>query len=346
VSWRQRAIFVRDLDDLRELIAVRHAALDAPAALDRLWAFLALARPVTGRVRDRDGELEAVFETAAGDLGRLLAGADPAREGVRLAQAASETPVRWTGWLPSVLIEAPPQLPRVALDALADRPAALPGWTGLIRLLADAAGDPDVYRATYTAQAVKTPAAAAEIARRLLTAGRVKEAGALLEGAAPSRGLLRAAPEPDFGWETVWIDYLEQSGQGEVAQEVRWASFERTLSIFRARAFISKLADFDDVEAENRAFAHAARFADANAGLRFLMDWPALSEAARMVEARADELGADPDEAEIWAVRLSVRHSPAAHILLRRAAAEALRRRDLATSEHLTKEADGLGVTG
>jgi len=81
---------------------------------------------------------------------------------------------------------------------------------------------------------------------------------------------------------------------------VRWSSFERTLSVDRARAFIGLLDDFDDVEAESRAFALAASYADFEAALRFLMEWPSLVEAARMIQRRSDGPGAS-EAAELWA---------------------------------------------
>ena len=60
---------------------------------------------------------------------------------------------------------------------------------------------------------------------------------------------------------------------------MRWASFERTLSVERARDFISRLADFEDVEAETRAFERAG-FPNVERGPAFLMAWPALPDAA------------------------------------------------------------------
>jgi len=146
--------------------------------------------------------------------------------------------------------------------------------------------------------------------------------------------------EPDFDWESALIDYLDAAGEGEAAQQARWASFERTLSAERARAFTRRLPDFEDVEAENRAFDHAARHPDAQRGLQFLMEWPALPEAATMIEARADELRVSDQQAELWAGRLRPRQPRAAHTLLRKAAAAAFRRRDFATCDRLTQEAD------
>jgi hypothetical protein len=98
------------------------------------------------------------------------------------------------------------------------------------------------------------------------------------------------------------------------------------------------------VEAEERAFAYAASHGDAQAGLRLLMEWPAFPQAARMIETRGDELALDPDEAELWAARLSQRYPAAAERLLRKAAAVAFRRRELALAQRLTAGAEALSA--
>lgn len=339
VPWRQRPTFVRDLDILRVLIAERLAGLDRPAALARLWLFMDTARRIGLRVRDRDGELAAVFARAAADIGALVREMDPAQAAEALVEALVRDPAGWATWLPIVLDAAPPGLADAALRRLSARPGAVPGWMTLIRLLADAAGDVDAFASTFTAQALRTPAAAAQVAARLLAADRAEEAGRLLEATAPAR-----TAEPDFDWESAWIDWLDRAGRGEEAQATRWASFERTLSAERARAFTRRLADFDDVEAEGRAFEHALRHPDARRALQLLMDWPALPEAARLIQARADELTPPPDLAELWAARLKPRHPAAAKALLRQAAAAAFARRDRAAGERLTQEADAIAV--
>ena len=348
VSWRQRPTFVRDLEGLRGLIAERLAELDREGALARLWRLLGLARRLRLRVKDKDGQLGEVFERAAGDVGRLSR-ADEAPDG--LVEAMAAAPADWITWLPALLAEAPDGLADAALRRLSARAGATAAWLPLIRALADAAGDASAYGATFTEAALKTPSVAAEVAQRLLAAGEVEAAGRLLSAAGPGKGKTprwlpgKTAAEPDFEWESAWIDWLEASGQGPAAQEARWAAFERTLSAERARAFTRRLPDFEDVEAEHRAFALAAGHADFARGLALLMDWPALPEAARMIEARADDIEVDDVSAQAWAAKLRQRYPAAAHTLLRRAAAAAFRRRDFATCDRLTSEAEAIGVS-
>jgi hypothetical protein len=224
------------------------------------------------------------------------------------------------------------------------RQGAVAGWMPPLRQLADATGDSDAYRATFSAQAMRTPEVAAEVARRLLTANQIDGAGEVLRAAAPapSKAGSRSA-DPSFTWETVWIEYLSRSGQEEAAQAARWVSFERTLATERLKAFTRGLADFDDVEAEERAFQHAASYPDLRRALQFLIDWPALSEAAALIQARGVTSSAvlEP-HAEAWAERLRARQPKAAGVLLRIASQAAFRRRDREAGERLTQEAEAL----
>jgi len=349
VSWRKRASFVGDLDVLRLLISERLAALDAATARDRMWLFMDLARRLDRRVKDRDGTLAEVFRRGAQDIGQLLAERGDAQPAEALVEAIARDPARWTAWLPVVLEPAPAELTASLLARMQLRGETIAGWSDLVRLAADAAGDVEAYRESHSPAALRTPAVAAELARRLLLAGQVDEAGRVLEAAATARkpGLLGGEARPaevDFDWESVWIDWLEKSGQGAAAQAARWASFERTLSATRARDFARRLPGFEDVEAENRAFDYAAAHPDFARALGFLIEWPALPEAAAMIQARAAEVALGADTAEAWAGRLRVRQPAAAEALLRKAAAAAFKRRDFKTCDRLTEAADAIGA--
>ena len=345
IGWRQRPAFVRDLDAVRRLISERLAELDRPGALARIWQFMDAARQVAPRLRDREGTVEAVFAKAAADAGGLIAGLEPHMAAVALIDAVVSNPSGWIRWLPEVLSRAPEATAQAALRLISERRGAVPGWMSLIRQLADAAGEVAAYRATFTRDALETPAIAAEVASRYLAAGQIEEAGEILKRAAPKVARLgRRDQVPDFDWETAWIEYLDRKGRQSEAQAVRWASFERGLSAERARAFIGRLADFDDVEAEARALDHARSHADFEAALRFLMEWPALVDAARLIQARPDDIKVSPEDAELWASKLRLRQPEAAHTLLRKAAAAAFRRRDFKTCDRLTTEADSILV--
>jgi len=344
ITWRAGPAFIRDLDALRDLIVARLAPLDVSAAVDRLWRFMDTAAQSSRRYRERNGELDAVYARAAAGLGGFLASRAAGPAAAALVESLTRNPSGWKAWLPGLLEAAPKPIAEDALRVMAEQRGAAPGWISLIRCLADAAGDLGAFRATYSADALKTPAVAVELARRYLTAGDVEAAGDALRAAAPSPRARTRTPEPDVEWETLWIDYLDRVGRNEEAQAVRWSSFERTLSVERARAFIGRLVDFDDVEAEARALAVAAECPDFQAGLRFLMAWPALPDAARMIERREGDIDVGPEAAELWAAKLRRRQPKAAHLLLRRAAAAAFRRRDFTACDRLTQEAETIPV--
>jgi hypothetical protein len=216
---------------LRELIADRLAALDGPAAVDRLWRFMDTARQVGARYRERGSELDDLFERAAADLGGLLATGPAGPAAAALVDSVTKNPSGWKAWLPGLLARAPRPIAEDALRFMAERRGAVPGWITLVRQLADAAGDVDAFRATYTAEAMLEPAIAAELGQRLLAADRIDEAGDVLRAAAPkpSARPRRGVAAVDEVWESAWIDYLDHAGRLDEAQAVRWAAFERTL---------------------------------------------------------------------------------------------------------------------
>jgi hypothetical protein len=338
VSWRQRPTFVRDLDGLRVLIAQRLAGWTPRRRWIGCGGSWSWPEGWAGGCAIGTASSRRCSPGPAGDIGGLVAASGV--EGRRGAGAGGD-----------------------ARPGRVDRVAAAGAGAGAARTGAHRAGDdepPGGRRGRLDAAAAAVgrrgggrgrlprhllgPGAAhagggGEVARRLLAAGRVEEAGSLLRAAAEvGRG------GPDFGWESAWIDYLDASGEAEAAQAARWSSFERTLAAERLRAFTRRLADFDDVEAEERAFAYAAAHRDLQRALRFLMEWPALPEAAALVQARAGASAAAIEpHAEGWAERLRARQPRAAAVLLRIAAQAAYRRRDRAAGERLTQEAEGLG---
>lgn len=90
------------------------------------------------------------------------------------------------------------------------------------------------------------------------------------------------------------------------------------LSAEHLRAYLKRLPDFDDVGAEVRALDHAERYESLLQALAFLVSWPALDRAARLVTRRAAEL--DGDHYEILspvADALAGKHPLAATLVLR-----------------------------
>ena len=183
--------------------------------------------------------------------------------------------------------------------------------------IADALGDIDSFIEQYNEKARKMPKIAAEIARRLLSAGRVEEAWQAIEAAEPRQHNTRWN-WPDFAWEDARIDVLEALGRAQDAQDARWKCFAPSLSSVHLRAYLKRLSDFDAVEAERKALDYAQRSPNLLQALSFLVAWPALDRAVNLVLERADEV--DGDNYEILtpaAEALAGKHPLAATMLLR-----------------------------
>jgi hypothetical protein len=342
VSWRKRPELVADLQAHRRMIVDRLAPQDARLALDRLVGWFDLYSGLAVRVKDPKGELSALFFDAAPDLATVASAVGG--DAVPILAEAVETRLSdWGGWIGRAAPAMSEPLASGLLKALTVGRARPTGRRALVvRKLADRAGDVEAWAAAFSDEDRLKPDVGAEIARRLAEAGRPVEARAALDASkprapAPSRLTIRKTvvePEPSLLWEAAEIAVLDAEGRPDDAQTARWTAFERTLSEPPLRAHIARLADFDDVEAIDRALAFAAGWFDATTGLRFLMTWPALREAAAMVLARADELHATAEDTALWAGRLEGRW-PNAALALIRSRARALARQGLGRSDEV-----------
>lgn len=183
--------------------------------------------------------------------------------------------------------------------------------------IADALGDVDAFITQYEPETRKVPKIAAEIARRLLSAGRTQEAWQTIE--ATEHRLHNSGWDwPDFEWEDARIDVLDSLGRADDAQAARWSCFERSLSSSHLRAYLKRLPDFDDVAAEEKALDYAQRSRNLLQAVFFLVAWPALDRAARLVLQRPNEL--DGEHYEILtraAEALAGKYPLAATVVLR-----------------------------
>lgn len=73
------------------------------------------------------------------------------------------------------------------------------------------------------------------------------------------------------------------------ARAKRWAMFEQTLGAAALREHLAHLRDFEDVDALDKAFALTLETPRIYAALRFLVEWPRLDLAERLVVARRPE---------------------------------------------------------
>lgn len=326
VSWRKRPDLLRDLEILRGAIVDDLAVVSPGAGLERLIAWFDLFRGLATRVKDQKGELAAAFETAAPDLWRIAETAVQADEKAvaPMAQAVERQPLEYARWIGAGGDDLSADLARRLLDPL-DKASSARGMQTVMRRLADRAGDLDLWLSLTTPEERGSPDFAAVMAKRLLVADRVPEARQALEAAlAPSAGNRRwtfgrspqaGPPVLTRAWEATSIDLLEAEGRKDEAQELRWAMFERDLSAPVLRAYLARLPDFDDVEALDRALAHAATHADFETALGFLMDWPAHREAAALIEHRIHKVRTPLPLKSDWAARLAQKYPDAAERL-------------------------------
>lgn len=385
VDWRKQASFIADLETQREAIASKIGTADPRLGLDLIWRFMALADGAFARCDDSNGRLSDVFRAACMDIGPLAEASHP--EPTALAEQVFEA-LRENGYGQfDDLIEATAlALGDEGLERLKSRLKAwgaepipepreedrvVVGWgmggriyadqiertrrdstvsLGLQRI-ADVQGDVDAFAAQFDAETRAVPTVAAQIALRLVEVGRAEEALAVLEGSERSGG------HRPREWIEARLEALEAVGRGDEAQAHRWDSFSRTLNAQDLRAYLKRLPDFDDIEAEEKALALVRRSPDLHGALAFLVNWPAHGLAADLTVSRAAEL--DGDLYELLgpaAAALEDAHPLAATLLLRamidfsldeaRSSRYRHAARHLQTCERLSEEIGNFGEDG
>ncbi len=125
--------------------------------------------------------------------------------------------------------------------------------------IADAQGDVVAYIAQQPEKTHRFPQVAADIADRLLLAERADEALGALDR---PEGISEAGLKIPSSGNWPRIATLEALGRADEAQADRWTWFEQSLNDVHLRAFYKRLPDFDDIEAEKKAFAYAEAFPD------------------------------------------------------------------------------------
>lgn len=316
IGWRQVKTLKKDLDTQWKVITDIIAPNDPTEALEVMWRFMDLASSVLARTTDTNGTLLTVFHLACKDLGTIAAKAnpDPTALAARAFSALHNNEYgQYDGLIPALGValqrQGMDQLKSLFVAELKDLKSAMANNNrrisyadGLeqrmheaavrtsLRQIADAQGDVDAFIETHSDDGT-SPLIAVEIASRLLAAGRSREALDSLERAG------RVAGEPlPFEWEAIYADTLEKLERNDNAQTLRWQWFERNLSGKHLRAFLKRLPDFDDMEAEEKALSYVTTYTDAHQALRFLLTWPDLEKAARLVISREAKLNGDDYE--------------------------------------------------
>jgi hypothetical protein len=340
--------FAAELDGLRRLIVEQIAPADATEAFDVMMRFMEIASPVFDRCDDSNGTLSGVFAAARGNLGAIAAAAKPPPD-VLAERTFEALKNNGYGQYDGLIETLAPALGGSGLERLkshaiefgktpvpkpAETDRKVIGWGSGGRIyadeieerrrqsvvsmalqdIADLQSDVDGYISLQPAKARGAPRVAADIAKRLLSAGRAEEALKVLD-AADKDYPPGFAPE----WETVRAGVLDALDKTDEAQTFRWSCFERTLDPEHLRNYLKRLPDFDDVEAESRAMDVALAFPHVHMALHFLIGWPAHATAARLIEARSAELDGNLYEVLSPAAEALEGKHPAAATLLRRA---------------------------
>lgn len=348
VSWRGIKAFRTDLQNHLRLIVDQVATASPADALDLLWQFILMSDAVLERATDTSGDLLDIFRAAAEDLARLaaLAQTDTAQLVDNLFNALlansygqSDTLVRN---LTPVLAQAGLLALRARVLAVTDmakprpaQPRRTARWRRKLERdtvkrtpraqvlrqalldIADGLGDVDAYIALQPDP--KNPATAAAIATRLLHAARPAEALTALDQA-----LLKDTPPAT--WNSARIDALEALDRKDEAQAFRLTCFHRTLNPDYLRAYLKRLPDFDDIEAEDQALDAVMTLKHAAAALAFLLAWPSLDRAARLLVQRSHDIDTYADDLlELAAEKLIPRYPLAATIVLRKRIESTLR---------------------
>ena len=328
--------FATELERLKSAIVETIGADNPKRAAELLWQLLDLQASIFERLDDSSGRVGALLRSASQDLGSLLkrAKTKPGELAPMVLRRITDNGYGIYDGIVLALNDALGREGRNELRKLLEerreahlvsekRAAVQPGHfdytlSGLLlalRDIADCENDVDAFIDTYEGFDLTNPAYATEIAQRLLRAGRPDEALLYLDQGAPND---RNRHFKDLEWSDVRIGVLNALGRQDDAQTLRFSLFEQHLSAPHLKAYLKLLGDFDDVEAENAALAQMERHANVHAALAFLINWPALDRAARVVDARIKEINGDLYELlDPAASALESKH-PLASVLLRR----------------------------
>ena len=322
INWRKVKTVKVDLETQRSTIVNVVAADDPKEAFDLIWQFLALADSIFERSSDSSITLIQIFHQACTDAGVIAkssamnidALADKICTAVQNNDYGQYDPLI-TAMVPALGNEGLERLKSLLvqwsnepLEKSADSDRQVIRWGSkgpiyedeiygnhrqlVVRIalqeIADAQGDVDAYIAQQPEKARNAPLVAADIAQRLVAAGRAEEALSALDQV----DIKRWSDVP-IEWQLTRVETLYALERGGEAQAYQWQCFEQSLDEEHLRAFVRRLPDFDDIEAEEKAFAFALNFPDIHQALAFFLQWPAPGEAAKLISKRQAELNGD-----------------------------------------------------
>lgn len=313
IDSAKRKALLADLEAQQQAITGPIAAANPDLAVDLQLRLLELGEGVLDRCSDSTGAVIGLFQRGVDVLASLVQAAGTNPE-VLVEHTADLLQENGYGQFDRLIPALAPVLADGGLlrleDALLERGGV---ERFMMEQLAQGRGDLDAYLELFEPAQLAWPNTAAEVAGHLLRGGRAEQALAVLEHAAKASRIMQAED-----WHTTRIAALDALGRGDAAQQHRWLVFTHTLSIPLLRAYLQRLEDFADVEAEERALVVAEQHSLPLAALQFLVDWPALPRAARYVIEHRQAFDGDAYGLyEPAAERLSPDHPLAASLLLR-----------------------------
>ena len=323
VNWQNRKALVSDLETQLDAIINKIGRENPRVALELLWRFMDLAPSIYERCDDSSGIIGSVFSSACSDFGILAQTTKP--DTLDLAnQVYDALLINSYGQFDNLLKSLSSYLGNDGLQHLRTRVlelkhsflikestenrnkiAILRGngvvyvdnyrqdrdvWKAsyILRNIADELGDVDGYIAEFNDDEKNVPKLAANIAMRLVKAERAEEALKFLDNVKS-----RKNDWPEYELVDAKIAVFEALKNKIEAQSVRIDYFKRTLSASHLRDYLKNLPDFDDIEAEEEALQYAESFKGFMTSLYFLIKWPALERAARVVLLQASKIDGD-----------------------------------------------------
>ena len=316
VEWDKVGKLFKDLALQRSMIAGKVAERNPDEALELMWRFMDIAESVFERSDDGSGRLIGVFQDAVEDLGEiaLKVKTDPKSLATKVSQALDHNGY---GQYDGLIYAIAPALGNTGLAHLKTLLLEKKGHKfSRYALLdvADAMGDVDAFIEQQTEETKKVPMIAAQIASRLLSAGRIEEAWeAIITPNEERQGWIPVE------WEHAKIAVLEAMGKKDEAQDYRWQCFKQSLNQSHLRSYLENLPDFEGDEDEEFAIQHALSFPDVHQALHFLITWPSCDKAAELILNRTDEIDGNHYELLTPAASELEENHPLASTLLRRA---------------------------
>ncbi|MGO8739151.1 DUF6880 family protein [Rhodoblastus sp.] len=300
VAWEKEKDFAADLAATVEAIVKELGQADAALAVERLLRFIDTHANVFDRIDDSGGRIQDVYFHAGEKVPELvekLAPEDLARLPKTLTKSLGADS---HGYAPRIAATVAPLLPE---DALAEWNRTLEAagaddhYIAVRQAIAEARGDLDLFLALEDKRPDwrQSPLRAAE---KLLTAGRLDEA--LVRARREHRGGIAYASAADLAEGRIKRPHdlqrvdleariLEAKGDRKAAQSLRWEAFESTLDPRPLRDYLQKLGDFEEDDEIARAFALAEASPHAYSALAFLIAWPNIERAAKLVLAKAGQ---------------------------------------------------------